>query len=394
MTLDKHSAPGPAAGYTFQFERAVYWLAKSPSGFCIGIETADDVAIKGDDGSLLLEQDKHSIQENAEPYGDRSKDLWNTLATWLEALDSGELNPKKSRFMMVTNKTLPECIAKKISRASSAEEVLACISDLNKAAIDPPGGIKKFVTIVLNPKSAANLQALITNCEVLDESEGSSGPKLREATIAEFQLPEWCADKANSITNELLGWLQQEILTLWQKKESAWISRDHFVNQLHAILDLRNRQIKRERAANLIPVYDEQLGQEKGSPYVKQIYLVTDDDSIVENSIREFIRCGIEKSRLSAEGNITDQDWISFEETLRVRWAKISSRGIRMGRNKPEEDVGFQIFTDTTEDYREKLAGTDTEQVYLTAGTYHRMANLLKVGWHPLFKKLMVEKDG
>ena len=144
----------------------------------------------------------------------------------------------------------------------------------------------------------------------------------------------------------------------------------------------------------MIPVYDAQLGQEKSSPYVKQIYLVTDDDNIVENSIREFIRCNIEKSRLSSEGNITDQDWVNFEETLHARWAKIRSREIRMGRDKPKEDVGFQIFTETTDNHREKLAGTDTEQVYLTAGTYHRMANLFKVGWHPRFKELMKEGEG
>jgi len=31
MSLDKHSAPGPAAGYAFQFERALFWLARSPA---------------------------------------------------------------------------------------------------------------------------------------------------------------------------------------------------------------------------------------------------------------------------------------------------------------------------------------------------------------------------
>ena len=56
-----------------------------------------------------------------------------------------------------------------------------------------------------------------------------------------------------------------------------------------------------------------------------------------------------------------------------------------------EEDIGFEIFTDTTEDHREKLAGSDTEQVYLTAGSYHRLADLLRVGWHPRFEELMSE---
>jgi len=56
-----------------------------------------------------------------------------------------------------------------------------------------------------------------------------------------------------------------------------------------------------------------------------------------------------------------------------------------------EEDVGFEIFTETTEDHRERLAGSDTDQVYLTSGTYHRLADLLRVGWHPRYEDLMRE---
>lgn len=81
MSLKHHSAPGSIAGFTYQFERALFWLAQSPSGFTIGVETEDDVAIAGADGSQLLEQDKHSIRDTAKPFGDRSKDLWNTLET-------------------------------------------------------------------------------------------------------------------------------------------------------------------------------------------------------------------------------------------------------------------------------------------------------------------------
>jgi hypothetical protein len=95
--------------------------------------------------------------------------------------------------------------------------------------------------------------------------------------------------------------------------------------------------------------------------------------------------------RLSAEGNITDDDWMAFEATLKSRWNKIRSRVIRMSHTEREEDVGFEIFTDTTEDHREKLAGSDTEQVYLASGTYHRLANMIQVGWHPRFEELMRE---
>ena len=134
MTLSHHSAPGTSAAFSYQFERALYWLAQSPSGSVVGVETDDDVTVRGADASQLLEQDKHSIREDAEPFGDRSKDLWNTLAIWIEALDTKEV-ADTTRFLMVTNKVLPECIAQQIGRAESEEEITACVAALEVSTI-------------------------------------------------------------------------------------------------------------------------------------------------------------------------------------------------------------------------------------------------------------------
>jgi hypothetical protein len=393
MSLEKHSAPGPAAGYAFEFERALYWLARSPAGFSIGVETDDDVAIRHQDGSRTLEQNKHSIQEDAEPFGDRSKDLWNTLSIWVTALEEGELDGSKTRFLMVTNKTLPDCIAKRISKAETKDAITACIQELKLAAVKPSETIRAYAEKVLVATSEPHLRAVIENCEIADAASGASGLDLRSLTIAELPIPKWFTKDAESIANELLGWVEVQVLALWQARQPAWISRDSFVTQFHAVLDRRKRQQTRERAANLIPVIDEQLGKEKGRFFVKQIYLVTDEDSRVDEAIREFLRCRIEKSRLSADGNITDQDWIDFEDSLKSRWSKIFSLCRRLNRTEPEEDVGFKVLSETTDGHRERLAGVETEQVYLTAGTYHRLADQLVVGWHPRYVDLVKQEE-
>ena len=113
MSKKFHAAPGPSAGYGYQFERALYWLARSPAGAVVGIETEDDVAIRSGAVSLL-EQDKHSIVDGTEPFGDRSRDLWNTLCIWLDAVEESRVDPETTRFLMVTNKVLRECLAKAI----------------------------------------------------------------------------------------------------------------------------------------------------------------------------------------------------------------------------------------------------------------------------------------
>ncbi len=127
MSLGDHTVPGTNAAFDYQFERALYWLAKSQAGFVIGIETDDDICVRSPDGSVLLEQDKHSISEYGRPFADRSRDLWNSLANWIEALDTKEVLPETSRFLLVTNKQLEECIAKQIGSAESDSRITDCV---------------------------------------------------------------------------------------------------------------------------------------------------------------------------------------------------------------------------------------------------------------------------
>ena len=226
MSLESHSAPGAAAAFEFQFERALYWLAHSPAGFAVGIETADDVTIRHHDGSLTLEQDKHSIREKGLPFGDRSKDLWNTLSIWVAALEQGELECEKVRFLMVTNKTLPDCMVKMISKAQSSEEIEECIIALEPAAAEPSESIRKLTEKVLAESSRSYLHTVIENCELVDGNDGASIEDLRRTAVAELQIPAGFANSTESIGNELRGWLSQQVLRLWHEQKPAWISRE------------------------------------------------------------------------------------------------------------------------------------------------------------------------
>ena len=391
MPKRSHSAPGPSAGYGYQIERALYWLARSPAGAVIGIETDDDVAVRNGTTSLL-EQDKHSIAQGADPFGDRSKDLWNTLRIWLDAIEESRVDVETTRFLMVTNKELPDGLAKAISLATAAEAAGECITGLERAAEDPPEKIATLVGRVLRSESRDALIKLIQHIELVDARSGAGGPQVRTDTIASLPLPSWAVPAAESILHELAGWVHASALAAWRENDAAWITRDHFINHVHAVLDRRKRYIVRERAEYLIPVSADAIGGEKGRRFVKQLFLVTEDPVLVDSSIRDFIRCNIEKLRLSKEGNITDGDWKAFQAALTSRWEKIRARNIRI-KQDPPGDVGFAILMETTENYRERLAGSDTDEVYLTSGTYHLLADLMELGWHPQYATLIKESE-
>ena len=198
MSSPRHSAPGPNAGFSYQFERALHWLAQNPSGSRIGVETDDDVAVRGE-GVVVLEQDKHSIREAAEPFGDRSKDLWNTLAIWIEAVEARRVAVDATIFLMVTNKTLPECVAKQIAATKLEDQVAECITALERAAENPPDHIAKVIERVMRADSRTVLAQLLPRVELIDGAQASAGVELRRLTIGHLQLPDWCVAQADSM---------------------------------------------------------------------------------------------------------------------------------------------------------------------------------------------------
>ena len=51
------------------------------------------------------------------------------------------------------------------------------------------------------------------------------------------------------------------------------------------------------------------------------------------------------------------------------------------------EAIGQRVLADTTYDYREGLDGQACDELYMTSGNYHRLAEEDEVWWDPLFQK-------
>ena len=97
--LPSHSAAASAAGFCYQFHRAIEALCVGHNGMSVGIETLDDVVIDQRDGHYILEQDKITTMPDTEVYGDGSRNLLNTLFIWLSAALNHEVQVENTSFM-------------------------------------------------------------------------------------------------------------------------------------------------------------------------------------------------------------------------------------------------------------------------------------------------------
>lgn len=105
------SADDKSIGFDYQFYYFFYALLDLRHGEKIGIEVKDDVHIDFADGSTILIQAKHTLQQkkdgNSINLTARDKDLWKTLSNWTKLILEQD-NPvhflKKTSFQLISNK--------------------------------------------------------------------------------------------------------------------------------------------------------------------------------------------------------------------------------------------------------------------------------------------------
>ena len=396
----QHTAAGSMAGYLFQPERALYWLAKTPNGAQIGIETEDDIVIKAINEEIIgREQDKHSISDNI-PFGDNSKDLWNTLGIWCKAVKSNEVNVELCKFHLVTNKVVPEGLAKRLGRAVTDLAAKACLEELRNKSLELPNSLIGIGNQVCQCDDDM-LMKLIKNIEVCDSDDGTHGSELQEQVRSLLLVP---SDVPfDEVYNGLLGWVHTCALNAWRNRRPAWLKRELFVNYYHRLLARYKIRPFIETAKSLISVSDDQRNHYMNELFVRQLYLLSieQDDDLLIDAIDDYL-CNIaERTRFSVDGNLTKQDFDLFDEALSNRWRLIHSAKKQTFniKKRTADDVqslgeltGVEVLLETL-NHREHLAGVPTEHYYLTRGSYHSLANQMLVGWHPEYAQILGGKD-
>jgi hypothetical protein len=384
---DRHSAPGSAAGYTYQFGRALSWLAIGSGNFMVCIESLDDVSVEMVDGSILLEQDKYSTQETGNPISDHSVALWKTLSLWADFLIETD---KQYKFLLVTNRPVTaNSIIRRISDAETEEQISSIVQELMKIAHSPSDTIEVFCKKVCTCEYEVLRQLIKQTRLSSSDSAGTEWETICIDIITCLRLPTPLVDQSRSIINELLGWVIQNCMHAWQSRKPAAITSQAFFNALDRVRERRRRQRVTARSPKEVPITPDDLAGIGNEMFVEQLKLIDSPGETIDDAINDFIRYGKEVIRLTESGEYTPRDWEEFETELEARWKRIFERIQRLHDHEEERRRGERAYHETTTDYYARLKGESTEYSYFTSGAYHRLADELEVGWHPRFSELI-----
>lgn len=385
------NVPGQAEGYFLQETRFLYHLLKARTGDTVSLEYLGDVATVHADGSVTTEEDKSAIKDN--PVTDRSKNLWKTLHNWILAIETGDLDPAHTKFVLyVPHKHFTGPFIEKFDAAQTdkaAEDAL--ISSRTTLWGDAPefvlkddvaSAIAKYVDYVFANQEKAII--VITNFRFVKGDNAGYGEVIEN--LANTFVP---SEHSEPFRWHMLGWIKEKIDLSITNDDVPGISKEEFLDEGHAILRKfdRERILKSVTARPSKSTADAQL--EKSPTYIRQldyIKLPYEDklDAVCESLMAETDRYDwIERNLLHPSS--ADE----FDTRLKSKWKNVCGEVKATMYNDDAEQKGAAIYYRCRQ-YSTKIEGCTVEDHFIH-GTYHLLADEPSIGWHPDWSALLAK---
>jgi hypothetical protein len=385
-------AAAQAAGYFYQIRfglfRALKRLLRDPTG-SIAVERMDDIAIssgKADSTAptvIEIDQLKHTSDPST-TFSDHSPAIWRTLGNWSRLIASN--NDLKLGFLdliLVTNASLQiesgisslgimdhdrdpaAALSKLAAVALSSQNQTSGRDRKDFLALDEPVRIALVRAIRIVQKSP-NLSALGTEIEDL----------LHYACEAE-QLPELRA--------ELEGWWFDRLSQILATGVGAIVPLlevDARVSYLREKYKISTLKIDIDEASERPDSLNTYL-------FVRQVRAVKVGEERLRNAQRDFLKASAQRSKWLREARIDPAELDKYDQSLEERWSTQAAIHCDELPSTSSEDDKCKCGRTTlgwAETQQTPLRGASAQ--FLTSGSYHALADRLRVGWHPDFKNL------
>lgn len=398
--IPNFSAAPSAAGYLYQARLALALCLRyvnADVGVEVGIERLDDVSIEQGGSALELLQAKHHINRVAS-LTDKSVDLWKTLRVWSEAVAADPTLPARTRLALVTTGSAPIDSAAAMLRPPAAyppgvqRQPKAAAERL--VAVAEAGGnqeLKAAYTafLGLNPTMRASM---LSSIEVLDAQPLLTD--LGELIETELRLiaPR---GKAGLARERLEGWWWPRVCAALLESPSGPIS----VLEIEAKLDDIRDGLKRDSLVadqEHADPSDRDIADYDGQPFVRQLKVVGVGGNRVEYAKRDYYRSFTQRSKWVREHLVFDGEIARYELNLIEEWQPRFHQMRDKLRGQEGNDTACRTAGQELYGWVEAEARFPFRNVthrFLTVGSYHILANDLRLGWHPNYEAVCTAED-
>jgi hypothetical protein len=386
------TAASAAAGYYYQARFALLEslrLSYVDDSVDVAIERLDDVSFEQNGEPLELLQTKHHVNKVGD-LTDTSADLWKTLRVWSEAAKANPSLPGRTRLALITTGHAPPSSAASYLRPNRERNVDEAEALLITAASKSENQALRDAFLAFQTLAPEMRRSLLSAVEVLDQA-----PVLTELESAVEDSLKLIAPRGKAAAaRELLeGWWWPRICRTLQEGGGV-ISILELEAKLDDIRDAMKRDALPTDMEHVDPP-DSELEALNEMLFVRQLRTVGVGDNRIQFAKRDYYRAFTQRSRWTRQSLLFDGEVARFEKTLVEEW-------------EPRFAAMCDGLDGTTKDFTICQAGQDlyhwveaqarfafrtVSARFLNVGSYHILANDLRLGWHRDYTSLFTPKD-
>lgn len=375
-------ASGPAAGYYYQVRYALLIalerLRRHPTA-SVSIEKLEDVAIEYQSGVVDLEQLKHSL-DSGKVYHDADKAVWRTLGNWVRLYRHNSAHMVGTRLFLTTNgKAAASSALSKLGvdrTDTDLEEATTALLTIAAASANKDTAQDREDFRDLSAPIRATLMASII---FVEDSPGLAALADELEDLIAFAC---ISEERSRFRNELEGWWFDRVMRDWSKGAGATVP----LVELEARLAFLRERYK---AANLVIDVDDQIALEPldGRNLIEQAKLVKVGAGRLQNVQRNYLKASAQRSKWLREFKIDPAELLAYDNSLAERWdtrSEILKDEIESGADDEAKCAAGRKLLAWAEELEIPIRSARAQ--FLTGGSYHALADRLRVGWHPDFK--------
>lgn len=377
-------------GYIYQCRLALLETLKrlkSDPNIAVAIETLDDVVFEKDGKPTDVIQVKHHISRKAN-LTNASSDLWKTIRIWVDLYKENVTKEGSILCLMTTESAAQNTAAIHLRienrNSAAAEKIL-----LQTAHTSTNGTNKEAYSrfIGLTPEERVSLLEsvyILDNCPLSEDLQ-----KHLEDVL-------WGFCPRNQLTyflEYLEGWWITQVVNRLSSSQSKSITGAEF----DARLELLREQFK----SDSLPIHpDVKAANPDLEPFAdwvfsKQLHLIAVSSLRLTRAAKYFYMASEQRSRWVREDLLINNELEVYDDTLTEEWSILFDQTQDDILDPANEDElvssGRKVFewVEHKADIPIRKSCTDS---FITRGSYHILANQLKVGWHPQFKDRLLEE--
>jgi hypothetical protein len=382
--MPEFSATASALGYYYQIRYALFALLTGELNGGISLETMDDITSERDGSPVELIQTKHHVNQTAS-LADASPDLWKTLRNWSCKILNNEVDPNTVQLLLVSTDNITDnSVVSMLGYTPAQRYVKKALDQLQKVAEESYNktNAKAYQDFMALTKEQRYL--LLESIKVIAASPNIIDivPKIQRqlalSTRDEFIEP---------VYQRLEGWWFDRAIKSMKGAESKVI----FFSEVRAMIN----DISEQFYADNLPidflscvVPEEETLADSQKVFIKQLQLVVVGQPRIRNAINDYYKAYQQRSKWVREDLVNINELENYENRLINEWQR---RFLIMQENLAEGSIehemklaGRNLYNEIDENINICIRPKCNEP-YVMRGSYHMLANDLRIGWHAKF---------